>query len=135
MRKYKSKIGLFLSGMVALTTIGLCYASWYDRTWVGFTIALPLSSFFATILFRTYYQVRSKVLHIRSGFWSCEVDINSIRKISKTSDLSSAPALSFDRLEILYNKFDTVVISPRDKEKAELIQEILAQNPSIEVKL
>jgi hypothetical protein len=43
----------------------------------------------------------------------------------------SAPATSFDRLEILYNSFDTVIISPKDK--SGFITHMKTINPSIEV--
>jgi len=31
-----------------------------------------------------------------------------------TNSILSAPALSFDRIEIFYNRFDSIVISPGD---------------------
>ncbi|ESU29539.1 DUF1200 protein [Flavobacterium limnosediminis JC2902] len=46
----------------------------------------------------------------------------------------NAPACSFtDRIEVLYNQSDSVVISPKERE--EFIKELLKVNPNIQVKL
>jgi hypothetical protein len=42
----------------------------------------------------------------------------------------SSPALSLDRIEIFYNKFDSVIISP--KNKADFVAELKSINPAIE---
>jgi hypothetical protein len=60
------------------------------------------------------------------------IDIHQIKRIEETNSPLSSPAASFDRIEITYNKFDSVIISP--KEKLGFIQDILQINPSIEVK-
>ena len=45
------------------------------------------------------------------------IDIKSIRKIIETYNPLSSPAASIDRLEIFYNKFDSILISPKDKKE------------------
>ncbi|MFC3199468.1 PH domain-containing protein [Parapedobacter deserti] len=52
-------------------------------------------------------------------------------QIEETRTLISAPAPSLDRLEIFYNKFDSIVISPKDKQG--FIADLLKLNPEIEV--
>lgn len=42
----------------------------------------------------------------------------------------SSPALSLDRLEVFYNKFDSVIISPQNKE--DFIVALQNINPAIE---
>ena len=81
---------------------------------------------------RTYYVINVDHLFIRCGFSTTKIDLKSIRKISDSRDLISSPALSNDRLEIMYNKFDTVLISP--KEKTGFLSEIKIANPDIEIK-
>ncbi|MNT89404.1 hypothetical protein D3C72_2301220 [compost metagenome] len=82
----------------------------------------------------TFYTIENEKLYIKSGFLvNISLEIKQIKKISETNTIMSAPAVSFDRLEILYNKFDTVVISP--KEKVQFIEAIKKINPQVEVKL
>jgi hypothetical protein len=64
--------------------------------------------------------------------WHTKIEISTIRKIYRTNNPLSSPALSLDRIAIVYNKFDEILISP--KERNEFINELLKINPSIEVK-
>lgn len=64
--------------------------------------------------------------------WKTKIDIKTIRKIYKTNNPLSSPAMSLDRIAIVYNKFDEVLLSP--KERDEFINELLKINPNIEVK-
>ena len=54
-------------------------------------------------------------------------------KLTETNNLLSSPATSIDRIEILYNKFDIILVSPKDK--SEFIKNLTAINSNIEVKL
>ncbi|MEG0697900.1 MAG: PH domain-containing protein, partial [Algoriella sp.] len=66
----------------------------------------------------------------KSGFLvNKKIDINSITKISKTNNPISSPALSLDRIEIFYNKYDSVIISPKNEQ--EFIQDLQKINSSI----
>ncbi|MGB5271042.1 MAG: PH domain-containing protein, partial [Eudoraea sp.] len=51
--------------------------------------------------------------------------------VSETNSIISAPAASFDRLEIIYNQHNSILISPRDK--TEFIEHIKRINPQIEI--
>lgn len=80
------------------------------------------------------YIIQQDQLIIKSGFFTNkQIKITSIRKIVKTKNIVSAPAASFDRLEIIYNKFDSVEISPINKEK--FIDDLLEIHPNIEIKV
>jgi len=52
-----------------------------------------------------------------------------IRKIEETNNPLSAPALSIDRLEIHFNKFDSLLISPKNKK--DFIADLQQINPEI----
>ncbi|TLP80170.1 PH domain-containing protein [Maribacter sp. ACAM166] len=58
-------------------------------------------------------------------------EIDKIRKISETNNPLSAPAASLDRLEIVYDAYGTILISPKDK--SGFIKHITQLNPKIEV--
>ena len=131
MEKFKSKIDiwivLFLSAIFVPITVKMAY----DRTWGVFFMLLVIALIIH--MFRTtYYVIEEKRLRIRSGFLvNILVDIQDIMRISETNNIMSSPALSFDRLEVLYNKFDSVMISP--KEKARFIEAIKKVNPQVEI--
>lgn len=65
--------------------------------------------------------------------WKTKIDIKTIRKVYRTNNPLSSPAMSLDRIAIVYNKFDEVLLSP--KERDEFINELLKINPNIEIKL
>lgn len=78
----------------------------------------------------TTYLVEGGFLKIKSGFIRYPpVAICEMKKISKTSSLMSAPAASFDRIQITYGKFDEVIISP--KERDQFIAELQSVNPEL----
>lgn len=99
---------------------------------VGTIICIIVSAFVIHLFFSTYYIINDKELSIKSSFLvNKKVDINSIRKISETNNPISSPATSFDRLELVYNKHGSILISPKDK--SGFIKDILKVNPEIEI--
>jgi len=82
----------------------------------------------------TYYIISDNQLFINCGFFFKKtVSIDTIKKISETNNFISSPVASVDRLEISFNKYDSVIISP--KEKSEFIEGLLSIKPGIEVHL
>ena len=65
--------------------------------------------------------------------WKTKIDIKTIRKVYRTKNPLSSPAMSLDRIAIVYNKFDEVLLSPEERD--EFINELLKINPNIEIKL
>jgi hypothetical protein len=113
---------------------GLTIKMLYDRIWVGSIIIGIATLFISHLLLTTYYVISGDKLIIKSGlFFNLNLNIEDIKRISETDDLVSSPALSTDRLEILYNKFDVVLISPKDKQG--FIEELGKLNPQIEIRL
>lgn len=106
----------------------------FSESWPGIFILLILALFIFHLFRNTNYKITDNQLYIKSGFiYQSKIDINQIKKISHTRSILSAPALSFDRLEILYNKFDSVIISPENKE--EFVAELKKINPRIQITL
>ena len=80
----------------------------------------------------TYYQLDQFNLRIKCGFfYDKTISIYSIKNISETSIASSSPATSFDRLQILFNNSESVIISPKDK--TSFINQITTLNPAIKI--
>jgi hypothetical protein len=132
MKVYRSKIGPELVIPISLIFISLGVFMAYQRTWLGFAFILTIAAFLAHMLLTTYYTIIGNTLKIKCGFfYNDSIDIAAIKKISESKVALKSPAASFDRLEIIYNTFDSVLISP--KEKAAFVQDLLSVKPSIEV--
>ncbi len=69
------------------------------------------------ILASTRYITDQDNLKIISGPFSWVIPIQSITSIQETQSAITSPALSFDRLEIIYDEDKAIVISPFDKAK------------------
>jgi hypothetical protein len=68
--------------------------------------------------FGTTYVVRDGALHIRSGPLRWAIQIADITRVSATTDASSAPALSLDRISVQYRtgqRERVVLVSPTDR--------------------
>ncbi|KYC98189.1 PH domain-containing protein [Heyndrickxia sporothermodurans] len=94
-------------------------------------IIVSISLVFVTWLWmNTYYEINNGKLKIIAGpFKYAIIDINEIKTIESTKNIISSPALSMDRIEIQYNKWHTIIISP--KNQAEFIYELKQINPKI----
>ena len=132
MERYKSKIDLWLIIILTLVFGGIVIFSIIKKEWIGFIIAIIPTIFIWNMFRSTYYIITAEELIIKCGiFYKLVIKITDIRKISESNDLISSPALSIDRLEILYNRFDTILISP--KKKYEFLQSIETLKPDIEI--
>ena len=131
---YKSKIDIGLMFPIFMVLFGVCVFMVFIRAWVGFTIILLLFTFIIHMLLTTQYKIIGKTLIIKSGiFVNKLVNIDTIRKITETNSIVSSPANSLDRLELSYNKFDRIIISPKDKDG--FIKFLSELNPNIKVHL
>ena len=134
MEKFKSKIDIWLVLFLVIIFGGIAIKLALDRIWGVLLFILLVIAFIVHMFMTTFYIIKDQKLIIRCGFLiTISINIAIIKKISETSDMISSPALSLDRLEIFYNKFDTVLISPGDKEG--FIRAIQKINPQIEVTL
>ncbi len=64
----------------------------------------------------TYYLIEEENLVIRFGPFKKTVPLDAIKSVKKTMNPLSSPALSLKRLEITYNTYDMVLISPKDRD-------------------
>ncbi|AMR32195.1 hypothetical protein A0256_12570 [Mucilaginibacter sp. PAMC 26640] len=104
----------------------------WKGSYVGAMICLGMMLvLYFPILFNTYYTVNDNgLLQVKCGlFIDTKIEIANIKKIVDTRTVISSPALSLDRLEIFYNKFDTIIVSP--KHKADFIAALKKINPAI----
>lgn len=132
MRVYKSKLGLELIIPISLLFGIVLYMIIRDEKWIALGIILATISFICHVFLSIKYSIEKENLNIKCGFFiNQNIDISTIKKISETYNPLSSPAGSIDRLEIKFNKFDSVLISPKDKKA--FINALLLVNPTIEV--
>ena len=101
----------------------------------GFIILILLLIFFIYLYTSTRYIITNdERLIINCGFLVHEeMDIKSILTIASTRTLLAAPAFSFDRIIISDNYFQSIVISPVDRDV--FLQKLLMINPEIAIKI
>lgn len=136
MKEFKSKVGygilvpvlLLLAGFMLLPII---MEAPIEETLTMVAIILPAMAFILHIFFKTTYRINDKnELLINCGFfYNSMVEISKIKSINRTRNPISAPAASMDRIALKYGKWDTVIISPKDK--TGFVQELLKINPNI----
>ena len=130
---FKSKLGLELVIPLAIILGGISILFIVKGIWLGLLIIGGVSALIIHIFFNTNYTIDHNKLQVRGGlFFYKEVNIQSIRKVVETKTPISSPALSLDRIEVFYNKFDSIIISPKDKK--EFIKHLQQINDRIEVK-
>jgi hypothetical protein len=134
-KKYSSKVSYGL-----LTVVFIVFFSPLILNLIksGINLNLTLISLFLIIIFglithmflKTEYTIEEKKLKIKCGFFTYKpIEINEIKEITKSSNIISSPAASFDRIEIKYGKFEELIISP--KNKFEFAQSLTNLNPKI----
>lgn len=129
---YKSKLGLELIIPLILIFGYVLFELISNRVWIGILIMLLTIIFILYTFLSIQYKIENGNLNIKCTIlMNINIEIKSIRKVTETYNPLSSPAASIDRLEIFYNKFDSILISP--KHKKEFIQNLLEINPSIEI--
>jgi hypothetical protein len=131
MVRYKSKIGWILVIIILLLFLAPVYQWLKNPVPIGPALLLLPSLFIGYIFLTTYYEIGNGVLRVKSGFLlNRSISISSITKIEATKNPISAPATSLDSLEVFYNKYESVIISP--KEKRAFISHLKQLNPEIQ---
>ncbi len=134
MKKYPSKISYGLPFFILAVLIGTTIPTIFKPVWIGLLINTVVLLFTLHLFLNTYYVIDGEFLIVKSGMmFNKKVDINSVKNIKETKTIISAPALSFDRLEVNWGKYTGVVISPKDKKR--FIDHMTRINPLIDVQL
>lgn len=129
---YPTKVSATLVLIISLIMGCILVPYAIKSLWIPFTIILILHFLLLFMLANIKYVITESQLIIDQslGKWGKEViDISTIKSIEPTHTILSAPASSLDRLRISYNKYDDIIISPRQKE--EFIRQLQSINPQI----
>ncbi|QJX49038.1 PH domain-containing protein [Hymenobacter taeanensis] len=109
---FPSKISWWLFAPV-LSSLGFfLLLSFVQQRWGASVVVLAVGAFLGYLLANTRYTLTPQELLITSGPIHKRVPITSITSVKPTRNPISSPALSLNRLEIRYGKYDSVLISP-----------------------
>jgi hypothetical protein len=132
-KTFRSKIDMLILVPVILVLAGVGVYMIVNGILIG-EIAIGLVGLFIfyTYVYTSYVVTDDNKLKIRSGFlYNQEIYIKSIKKVRPTKNHRASPALSSDRLEISYNRYGRVVVSPN--KKTEFLRELKVVNPRIRI--
>ncbi len=132
-KKYPSKIGAELVIPLVIVMGGSALLMLIPTiTWIGLCLVLAISIYLLYMFKNTFYLLKEETLYVKCGFYTyAKIPVPHIRKVEETRNWISGPATSIDRLEITYNRWDHVLISPKNKK--EFINDLLALHPAIEI--
>ena len=134
---YKSKFGwtLFLF-MTALFVIITWLSYDQEKSMMGSMVLLLTGlgtlGLFTLLSLGTSYTISATELHIKSfPFYNRRLAIDRIKKVKVSRNLISSPAPSLDRIEIYFDSYESIVISPKDK--VMFMDHLKRLNPAIEL--
>ena len=84
-------------------------------TAIGLVVVVPLIVLPTWLLFGTYYRIDSTFLRVQSGPFTCAVSLEQIHEVTPVRCAGCAPALSRDRLKIIYGRSQSILVSPQRK--------------------
>ncbi|WP_033541254.1 PH domain-containing protein [Planococcus sp. CAU13] len=102
-----------------------------DKQWIKIVVLFPFGFCLLWMWFKTGYTIQDNFLLIQFGPFNWKIRIDLIHSVRKTRNPFTDPALSMDKIEINYGRFQTIGISP--KNKFEFISELRKQNSNIKI--
>lgn len=112
--------------------VRMLYKAITQGSMIGIVIAIILISFVGAIWFYTRYTIENELLIINFGCIKKTLNIRDIRSIRKTTNPFASPSLSIHKIEISYDKYETIQIAPKDMNI--FIDELQKRNADIQVK-
>lgn len=118
-RVFGTKVDAWIAAVIVLGTV----IPLVMLVVIGFQthqIGIIPAGFFAPILIGLFaipikYELQSDLLLIQSGIIKYRVRYSDIELIEPTRNPLSSPAMSLDRLKIVYGKRKMIMISPNDR--------------------
>jgi hypothetical protein len=132
--RLKAKIDRGLALMIYALIVASALPLLFSPGWYFVAIHVLLIILTTDMLYGTHYTINDQYLILKGGvFYTLKIEITSVISIKPSRSIESAPAPSFDRLEItLKPNKKRVLVSPKDKEL--FIALLLERNPEIIVK-
>ncbi len=114
-------VAVLLVGAIIMASGALVLALARPKpTWLAFSVSVLLlvATVFVVWMFRTTsYRVAGGTLEIRFGPFRQRIDLDKVEEVRPCRDALAGPALSLDRLRVMYRGSMTgVLISPLDRD-------------------
>ena len=119
MTVYKSKIDWWLGAILVIAMAASAIAALQalsNSPWLALLIGGPGLLLPLVALLSTRYTIQDRQLIVQSGPIKWRIPITDISEVTPTSDPIASPALSLDRLRIVYGAKKSLLVSPRNKE-------------------
>jgi hypothetical protein len=130
--RFSSKVDWWYFAVMAAVALSLAVvapAVVADHWWMTVVLASPLALLIWNLR-STFYVVNGDTLTVRCLLLRKTVPLTSVTKLRASRDPRASPALSLDRIEVLFG-YDSVLVSPKDK--VAFIHALRARKPSIAV--
>jgi hypothetical protein len=108
-------LGLALPAIAVLAVATAGHPS-RGPTWVPLVATSMAAVVVAWIFLSTYYAFVEDRLEVHAGPFVWRIALREIRSVRRSATVRSGPALSMDRLEIIYGDGRIIVISPADQQ-------------------
>lgn len=128
---FPSKKDIWLNSLIVGSIVLFLLIPLFDFSLITFVIVYPLAGVMIWLWLATSYTIEDGILIIKYGPFSKRIKVKSIQALQKSKSLHSAPALSIDRIEIRYNQYDFVYISPQ--REIEFVETLLEENSTIQL--
>ena len=129
-RPYRSKIDAWMGvilGFAVVAMVSAPLAAWLKtgnpRSLLVGLVVVPGVALVIWIVLNTHYTLEGRELIVRSGPFRWRIDVADIKSIAPVRGIGmrirrsrSSPALSMDRLEIVYGADKRLMISPADQD-------------------
>jgi hypothetical protein len=140
--KYKSdfsKINFFipLFPAVLISLIAFLSGDSIEMVLAPIGILILLLSVLITVTFlTTYYEIRENLLIVTMFFYKTKIKISEIKTIKYSNSIIKTnfykPGFHHRGIEIVYHKYDDIFISPKNRDQ--FIEQLIEQNPTIEIR-
>ncbi len=83
--------------------------------WLPVIATVLVAAIVVWVVLSTYYEFKGDALVAHSGPFSWRIPLKEISAVRESSSVRSGPALSLDRLDIVFGAGRVLLISPEDK--------------------
>ncbi len=102
---------------------------------IGILILL-LSVLITVTFFTTYYEIQESLLIVTMFFYKTKIKISEIKTIKYSNSIIKTnfykPGFHHRGIEIVYHKYNDIFISPKNRDQ--FIEQLIEQNPTIEIR-
>lgn len=117
MRTFRSKIDPWLIVIILASFVFPAFLSWghSEAFRTAIIIGAILWAFLFWLVFMTRYVVKGDELIVYGGIYKINIPLKDIISVESSKSLLAGPALSPDRLQIIYGDYKSVLVSPKDR--------------------